>query len=59
MIYAFLFGAHSTHDIALVVFGCTEIVHYASEVAQTLLAAPIWVECTVARWLVGVEITLR
>ena len=59
MIYAFLFGAYGTHNIALAIFGGAEIVHDTAEIAQSLLAAPVGVECAVACRLIGVEVSFR
>ena len=50
---------HGAHDVAFG-FGLeAEILAYATCHAYAFLSAPVLVEGTVARWLIGVEVTLE
>ena len=54
----FIFGTNCTHDITLRVCSVAKIVLDTAEIANTFLAAPVWVQCAVTSWLISVEITL-
>ena len=55
----FLFGTHITHDITFGLRSSTIPRSNTTIVTQTLLAAPIRIECTVASWLIGMEVSFN